>query len=139
MFLLDTNVVSESRRLASGRADPAVVTWFAGVDLATAHISVMTLYELERGVLQMERRDPVQGGALRRWLDGVVLPGFTDRILPLTEAIAQRCAGLHVPDPQSERDAWIAATALTHGLTLVTRNVADFRNAGVAIIDPWEG
>lgn len=94
--------------------------------------------ELETGVLQIERRDTAQGALLRAWLDGHVLPEFAGRVLPVDTAVAQRCARLHVPDRRSERDALIAATALVHGMTVVTRNVADFVETGVAIVNPWD-
>ena len=138
MFLLDTNVISESRRIGTARIDAGVAAWFASIDLATTFISSMTLYELERGVLQLERRDPAQGGHLRRWLRETILPGFAGRILAMTDDVAVRCASLHVPNPQSERDAWIAATALVHHLTVVTRNTADFEGAGVILFNPWD-
>jgi predicted nucleic acid-binding protein len=137
MILLDTNVVSESRKLGSGRADPLFTAWLESVDPDTTYLCAMTVFELEHGVLRMERRDPVQGPMLRRWLDDVVRPAFAGRILPLSAEIATRCAQLHVPDPKSERDAWIAATALVHGMTLATRNTADFAASGVAMVDPW--
>lgn len=137
MILLDTNVVSESRKLGSSRADPIFSAWLESVDPETTYLCAMTIFELEHGVLRMERRDPVQGPMLRRWLDGVVRPTFDGRILALSPDIATRCAQLHVPDPKSERDAWIAATALVRGMTLATRNTVDFANTGVALIDPW--
>ena len=138
MFLIDTNVVSESRKVRSGRAATAVVTWLKATDPSTTFLSAMTVFELELGVVRVERRDAVQGAALRRWLDQVVSPGFAGRVLPMAESAAVICAGLHVPDPVSERDGWIAATALSHGLTVVTRNVADFAQTGVPVLNPWE-
>lgn len=137
MILLDTNVVSESRKLGSGRADPVFTAWLESVDPGATYLCAMTIFELERGVLRMERRDPVQGPMLRRWLDGVVRPAFDGRILGMSSEIATRCAQLHVPDPKGERDAWIAATALVHGMTLATRNTIDFADIGVALVDPW--
>lgn len=101
-------------------------------------MSVITILELETGILQVERRDVSQGSVLRTWLVTHVLPAFSDRVLPLDMAVAQRCARLHVPDPKSDRDAIIAATALVHGMTVVTRNVADFDQTGVDLINPWE-
>jgi len=124
-YLLDTNVVSELRRAKAGKADPRVTAWAESVPVASLFLSVITMLELEMGVLLIERRDPAQGAVLRAWLDGQVLPAFSGRILAVDTAVARRCAKLHVPDPRSERDALIAATALTHGLTVVTRNVAD--------------
>ena len=107
------------------------------VEAVTLYLSAITLLELEKGVLLMERRDVRQGAALRAWLDDRVLAEFRDRILPIDAAVARRCAQLHVPDPRSERDALIAATALIHGMTVVTHNVADFGRTGVDLLDPW--
>jgi predicted nucleic acid-binding protein len=135
MFLLDTNVVSELRR--PERADANVRSWALDTPTALYAISVVTVFELERGALRMERRDIAQGAVLRRWLENDVLARFAARILPIDTAIARRCAALHVPDPRPERDALIAATALTHGLTVVTRNAADFEPMGVAVLNPW--
>ncbi|WP_299823140.1 type II toxin-antitoxin system VapC family toxin [uncultured Jannaschia sp.] len=137
MFLLDTNVVSELRKAGDGRADPNVIRWIAAQDAGRFYISALTLMELEIGVLRIERRDPGQGAHLRTWLDDQVLPAFSDRILPVDGVVALRCARLHVPDPRSERDALIAATALVHGMSVVTRNVQDFEATAVPLIDPW--
>jgi hypothetical protein len=137
MYLLDTNVVSELRKARSGKADVNVCTWAAGIPAADMFLSVISVLELETGVLLIERRDPTQGAVLRAWLDDHVLPAFAERILPVDVAVAQRCARLHVPAPSAERDALIAATALVHGLTVVTRNIADFQAAGVRLLNPW--
>jgi len=137
MLLLDTNVISELRKTANVRADPAVAAWAARQDPESTFLSAVTLFEIEHGILRMERRDEAQGAALRRWFEDQVLPGFDGRVLPFDIAVARRCAALHVPDPKPERDAMIAATALVHGLTLATRNVADFRDMGVKLVDPW--
>jgi predicted nucleic acid-binding protein len=139
MFILDTNVVSELRKIRAGRADPRVAQWADSVDAGSLHLSAITILELEIGVLQIERRDKQQGAALRTWLDTLVLPEFSGRIFPVDTAVAQRCARLHVPDPRAERDALIAATALTHGMIVVTRNVADFAATGVPLLNPWDG
>lgn len=139
MFLLDTNVVSELRKARTGKANAQVVRWADSVDAAVLYLSVITVMELEAGVLQIERRDGAQGAALRAWLEEQVLPGFTGRILPIDAAVARRCARLHVPDPRADRDALIAATALVHGMTVVTRNTADFEATGVALLIPWNG
>ena len=137
MFLLDTNVISEIRKAKSGKADRNVVAWAEGVSSDLLFLSVVTILELETGVLQVERRDAQQGALLRTWLDEQVLPTFLGRILPIDVVVARRCARLHVPDPRADRDALIAATALTHGLTVVTRNVADFEPTGAMLLNPW--
>ena len=137
MQLLDTNVVSELRKIGTRRIDAKVAKWAASAGAGGFFISVITLMELETGVRLVERRDTKQGAMLRSWLDDKVLPGFAGRILPVDEAVALRCAALHVPDPRPERDALIAATALVHGMTLVTRNVADFEPMGVPLFNPW--
>lgn len=139
MFILDTNVVSELRKAKAGKADPKVVAWASSVPFGSLFVSVVTLLELETGVLLVERRDPVQGALLRAWLDQHVLPTFHGRVLDIDTRVAQRCARLHVPDPRAERDALIAATALVHGMSVVTRNVADFQPTGVATLNPWAG
>ena len=138
MFLLDTNVVSELRKARAGKADKNVVAWAAGASAGTMFISAITVQELEIGVLLAERRDPSQGAILRRWLETQVLPAFDERILPVDTAVARRSAVLHVPDPRPVRDSLIAATALVHGMPVVTRNVPDFAPTGVEIIDPWQ-
>jgi predicted nucleic acid-binding protein len=136
--LLDTNVLSEFRKAQSGRADKNVVSWVVTVSPSMMFVSIMSIMELEVGTLLMARRDPAQGALLRTWLDTRILPSFTGRVLSIDAAVAQRCAQLHVPNPQPERDALIAATALVHGMTVVTRNVADFRPSGVPVLNPWD-
>ena len=137
MFLLDANVVSELRKIQSGKADPNVSTWADRVDAADLFLSAISIQELEIGVLQLERRDGPQGTLLRAWLDNHVLPAFAGRILPMDAAVARRTAGLHLPNPRPILDAIIAGTALLHGMTVVTRNVADFVGTGASVLDPW--
>jgi predicted nucleic acid-binding protein len=137
MFLLDTNVVSELRKAKAGKADPRVAAWARQVPSSSLFLSVVTVQELEIGVLLAERRDPRQGSLLRAWLDKQVLPLFADRILPVDTDVARRSAALHVPDPRPIRDALIAATALVHRLVVVTRDVGDFGATGVELLDPW--
>ena len=137
MYLLDTNVVSELRKARSGKADAGVVRWAEQMRVAELFLSVISLQELEIAVLSRERKDAAQGRMLRVWLEQQVLAAFANRILPVDVAVARASAKLHVPDPRPVRDALIAATALVHGMTVVTRNVADFAPTGVALIDPW--
>ena len=136
MYLLDTNIVSELRR--ARKAHPNVRTWAQTLPAANLYLSVISILELEIGVLLMERRDRKQGGILRAWMDGHVLPTFAGRILAIDTVVAQRCAALHVPDARSDRDALIAATALVHGMTVVTRNMSHFQPMGVAVVNPWQ-
>jgi len=138
MYLLDTNVVSELRKAKSGKADPNVVAWAQPIAVGSLFLSAITVLELELGVLLIERRDPAQGKVLRAWLDQSVLPAFEGRIVPVDVEVARRCARMHVPDPRSERDALIAATALVHGMTVVTRNVPDFSGLDLTLLDPWQ-
>jgi len=135
MYILDTNVVSELRK--AKKADPNVTKWAQPLASSTLYISVISLLELEIGILLMERRDKEQGAILRAWMDRHVLPTFSGRILAIDITVAQRCAALHVPNPRSDRDALIAATAFVHGLTVATRNVADFEGMGVGVLNPW--
>ncbi|MEN9316308.1 MAG: hypothetical protein RIS35_2701 [Pseudomonadota bacterium] len=137
MFLLDTNVLSELRR--RDRTDPAVAAWADAVDQRDLFLSVVTILELEMGVLSVARRDASQGALLRRWLDDRVLPAFDGRILGIDTEVARACARLHMPDRRAERDALMGAAAVTHRLTIVTRNVADFAPMGIGILNPWDG
>ncbi|MET0367977.1 MAG: type II toxin-antitoxin system VapC family toxin [Methylobacterium sp.] len=138
MVLLDTNVVSELRKVRTGKAHPNVAAWSRTVSPSSLFLSVITVHELEVGVGLLERRDPVQGALLRTWLDGHVLPTFAGRCLAVDGLVARASARLHIPDPIPFRDGLIAATALVHGLTVITRNVADFAATGVPLVNPWE-
>jgi predicted nucleic acid-binding protein len=138
MYVLDTNVVSELRKIRLGKADSQVAAWADSIEVMDLYISVITIQELEIGVLLAERRDPSQGAVFKLWLNGHVIPAFNGRILNVDTAVAQRSAKLHVPDPRPVRDGLIAATALVHGMTVVTRNVADFEPTGVPTLNPWQ-
>src|SRR5712671_6025317 len=132
--LLDTNVLDELRRARSGNQN--VIAWVDSIPRNLQFISVITLLEVEKGVLAKERQDPAQGAKLRIWIDGIVRPNFSGRTLPVTETVALLCAHLHVPDKRPDRDALIAATALVHGLTVVTRHVSDFSSISLAVFNP---
>ena len=138
MYLLDTNVVSEMRKSRTRHSNPAVQRWIDSVAAQALYVSAISVLEMELGVLQLLRKDLAQGEVLRHWLHRQVLPSFDDRILPIDSEIAQRCAALHVPVSQPHYDALIAATALVHRLTVVTRNTADFAPTGVPTLNPWE-
>ena len=135
MFLLDTNVISELRR--PERADSNVVAWAGAISAASFFLSAISILEIELGALLIARRDAMQGAVLRAWIEDQILPRFEGRILAVDTVVAQRCARLHIPDRRADRDALIAATAMVHGLTVVTRNVADFDRIGVALLNPW--
>jgi predicted nucleic acid-binding protein len=137
MLLLDTNVVSELRKVRIGKADRNVAKWAETLDTATLFISAITVHELEIGVLLAERRDSSQGAVLRLWLETLVLPAFEGRILPVDVVVAKRAAKWHIPDPYPINDALIAATAVMHGMTVVTRNIADFKMTSVPLLNPW--
>ncbi|WP_267358729.1 MULTISPECIES: type II toxin-antitoxin system VapC family toxin [unclassified Methylobacterium] len=137
MYLLDTNVLSELRKRRSGRISFEVEAWAEQVAPPNLHLSVVTIMEVELGIARCERRDARQAATLRLWLHERVLPAFAGRILPIDNAIALRCAHLHVPDPRSERDAWIAAAGLVHDLTIVTRNTTAFAATGAPLLNPW--
>jgi predicted nucleic acid-binding protein len=135
-FLLDANVLGELRLARTGNEN--VIALVDSIPRNLQFISVITLLEVEQGVLRKERQDPAQGAKLRIWLDNAVRPNFSGRILPVTETVALRCARLHVPDKKPERDALIAATALVHDLAVVTRNVKDFSPMNVTVLNPWD-
>ena len=135
MYLLDTNVLSELR-VGKPQPDAEVLRWAASVPVAMQFISPISLMEIDIGILRLERKKPPEGQALRLWLEQLRRL-FRDRTLNIDAAIAHRFARLQVPDAMPVNDAWIAATALSHGMTLVTRNVKDFRRCGVAWLNPW--
>ncbi len=137
MYLLDTNVVSELGKIRAGKADLNVAKWADSVDAADLYVSVITIQELKIGILLAELRDPVQGSVFRKWLTSHVFPAFEGRILSVDVAVTLRSAQLHVPDPKPFRDGLIAATALVHGMTMVTRNTANYELTGVRILNPW--
>jgi len=138
MFVLDTNMVSELRKVRSGKANRGLADWASSVPSSWMFLSSIVVHELEHGVLLAERSDPVKGAVLRRWLDTSVAAAFDTRILAVDVAVAKRAASLHVPDPAPFRDALIGATALVHGMAVVTRNSKDFeRFNGLDVVNPW--
>lgn len=133
-YLLDTNVVSELRRRGGS---PSVKAWVGAQRAGDLFLSVITILEIEIGILALRRRDTGQAEVLQRWFEQAVLTGFAGRILPLDLAAVRRVAPLHVPDRAPAHDALIAGTALANGKVVVTRNLPDF--LGVERVNPWEG
>ena len=136
MYVLDTNVISELRQ-GKPKQSAQVRAWAAGQPARQLFLSAISILELEKGVMALEHRTPPQGAALRVWLT-CVRATFAGRLLPFTDNTATLCAAMHVPNPRSDRDAMIAATALEHGMTVVTRNVADFAGTGVLLVNPFD-
>lgn len=137
MFILDTNVVSELRKARAGRADRNVTAWAQSVPSSALYLSVITVMELENGIEAVRGRDQNQYGALRTWMDNFVLSAFAGRILDFDLPSAIRCAGLNRPQTKPLRDSMIAATALQHGMRVVTRDIGDFESM-VSVFNPWE-
>ncbi len=135
IYLLDTNVLSELRR--ADRGDAGVHAWSQSLQLQNSFLSAITILEIEQGILRLNRRDAKTAELFRDWLTNHVLKQFDGRILAFDWSAAIRCAALHVPDPKPDRDSMIAATAAVHGLTVATRNVADFEACGVPVFNPW--
>jgi predicted nucleic acid-binding protein len=135
MLLVDTNVLSQMRR--PHLAPEAFRTWMLGVSVDTIWLSVMTLLELEVGTASAYRKDRAHGDALRRWIDVQILPNFAERLLPVDRSVVVRCATLTFDPTTRYADTLIAATALVHDLTVVTRNIRHFEPAGVRILDPF--
>lgn len=137
MYLIDTNVLSEFRKLLAGRADVQFTRWFETILAEQLYVSVMSLFEIENGILRLQRYDAEQAATLRTWFEQAKAE-LDGRIIAVDMEIALRCAALYVPDPRPQRDSFIGATALVRGLTLLTRNVRDFQGMGVQIINPWD-
>jgi len=133
-LLLDTNVVSELRK--QDRMDPGLREWWADNQGSQLWLSVLVLGELRRGVELLRRRDEIAAQTLDSWLAGLV-DEFADRILAVDESIAEVWGRAGVPDAVPVIDGLLAATALVHDLTLVTRNVADVERTGVSVLNPF--
>lgn len=134
MYLLDTNVISEVRRKDG---DPAVRTWFDGVDGADLFLSVLVVGEITRGIAVVKDRDPAFATSLQTWLDGLV-QRFADRLLPVDTETALAWGRLTAARTVPAIDGLLAATARRHDMTLVTRNVADLAGLDVALLNPFE-
>jgi toxin FitB len=138
MYLLDTNVLSELRKIAVGKADKKVTKWANSVDTAELYLSTITIQEIEIGILLLERKDFTQANVFRHWLEVQVLPSFDKRILSVDVSVARKSASFYIPDPRPIRDSLIAATSVVHAMTMVTRNVEDFQLPGVKVLNPWK-
>jgi len=138
MYLLDTNVVSETRKIRQNKADKNVVAWFSRVQKESLYTNAVVLMEIERGILRLENKDPQQANRFKSWYHLAVKPMFHRRILPIDDATATVCSKLHVPDLSPENDAWVAASAIQYDLTLVTRNTKDFEHANLRVLNPFE-
>lgn len=137
MFILDTNVISELRKLRCGRVHPRLASWAETSSTANFYLSAMTLQELEFGVLRAEQKDRAKGMALRTWLNEKVLPEFAERILPVNAAVAICNARIQVVRTRPIVDGLIAATAVVYGMVVVTRNSNDFTATGARVFNPW--
>lgn len=137
MYLLDTNTISELRKVAIGKGHSSVAAWAAMQDFRDCYTSAVVMMELEHGVLAMARKDVRQGQVLRTWLDHKIKQDFKERILTIDAYTAEICAKLHIPDRSPENDAWIAAQAIQHGLIVATRNEKDFAALGVRVFNPF--
>ena len=134
-FLIDTNIISELRK--GDRADPAVATWWNGVDEDDLWLSPLVLGEIRKGVELVRQRDPGKAEALEAWLADVN-SHFGDRVLPIDTAVAEQWGMINAIRPVPVIDALLAATAKANGLILVTRNVADVAGLGVDVLNPFE-
>lgn len=134
MYLLDTPVVFELRKARAGRTDAGLATWAGGVARQNLFLSALSLLELENAAIRAGRRDKAAAAPLRSWIDNQLIPAFDGRILPVDAAVVRRRATLPHAD---SRDALLAATAVEHGLTLVTRNTAAFKGGRVKLFNPW--
>ncbi len=137
MYLLDTNVISELRKIPKGTDDENVCAWAKSVDSALMFMSCVTVFEIELGIQLHRRKDVVQSAVYHEWFHGHVIPLFAGRVLPINEKIALIAAELNIPDRRPINDGYILATGIVHQLTIVTRNEKDFNDAGVKVFNPW--
>ena len=134
-YLIDTNIISEVRK--GDRCDPRVAAWYASIDDADIYLSVLVLGEIREGVERVRSKDSARARALEAWLS-TVKKSFSDRVLQVDQAVADEWGCMAAKRPVSTIDAMLAATAKVHGLTFVTRNVADVGDLGAAVLDPFE-
>ncbi len=137
MYLFDTNIISETRKVRQNKADKRLSAWLKTVPKESFYTNVVVLMELERGILNIARKDSQQADRLEDWYQTAVNAMFAERVLPIDKITASICAALHIPDRAPENDAWIAASAIQHNLTLVTRNVQDFQHPHLQVFNPF--
>lgn len=134
-YLIDTNIISEVRKGA--RCDANVAAWFDSIDDADIYLSVLVLGEIRKGVERARPADPARARALEKWLT-TLLASFSERILPIDQAVADEWGRIGAKRPVSTVDALLAATAKVHGMTLATRNVSDVADLGADVFNPFE-
>ncbi|WP_281838819.1 type II toxin-antitoxin system VapC family toxin [Cardiobacterium hominis] len=138
MYLLDTNIISELKKLDSGKIHPQVQRWAYSINLMQTKISVVSITEIRTGILSLARKDQAQAASLDNWFTNRLLPAYRTRTLSVDTEVALICAQLHIPAKRPINDAYIAATAIAHNLTPVTRNVRDFQGLPLMLENPFE-
>ena len=138
MYLLDTNIVSELRKLETGKIHPQVYRWIKSNGFTHTYISAVTLAEIQTGILSLARKDKAQAASLDNWFTNRLLPAYRTKTLPVDTKVALIYAQLNVPNKRPINDAYIAATAIAHNLKLVTRNIQDFQGMPITLENPFE-
>lgn len=138
MYLLDTNIVSELRKLETGKIHPQVYRWIKSNGFTHTYISAVTLAEIQTGILSLARKDKAQAASLDNWFTNRLLPAYRTKTLPVDTKVALIYAQLNVPNKRPINDAYIAATAIAHKLKLVTRNIQDFQGMPIILENPFE-
>lgn len=139
MYLLDTNVISQIRKVNHPKCPPIFKTWFDKVDLNHCYLATITLFEIERGILQKAHKDKMQADMIRHWFEHQIKPEFAERVLSLDMPNALKTAYFHVPNPAPLIDSFLAGIAISHELILVTRNTKDFIGFdGIKLLNPFE-
>ena len=138
MYLLDTNIISELKKLDSGKIHPQVQRWAYSINLMQTKISVVSITEIRTGILSLARKDQAQAASLDNWFTNRLLPAYRTKTLPVDAKVALIYAQLNVPNKRPINDAYIAATAIAHKLKLVTRNIQDFQGIPITLENPFE-
>ena len=138
MYLLDTNIISELKKLDSGKIHPQVQRWAYSINLMQTKISVVSIIEIRTGILSLTRKDQAQAASLDNWFTNRLLPAYRTKTLPVDTKVALIYAQLNVPNKRPINDAYIAATAIAHKLKLVTRNIQDFQGMPITLENPFE-